>query len=183
MRRRSPRSAGRTASRRGRRAASIRSCHASTGSWNFSKNKPAAKSLLDSLTSRENAEKQVAASQGYDIPPYTKFNDFKTWDDEGPPKGSMSHYPIKGGDQRHRRHLLARAASDCSPDLGAVDPKPDARPLRQGRDDGQDHGLGRARGRRLQADLRSGLLTRALAPDLPRAAPFVRRGSRPTLRP
>ena len=42
---------------------------------------------------------RVAASQGYDIPPYTKFNDFKTWDDEGPPKGSLSHYPIKGGDQ------------------------------------------------------------------------------------
>ena len=45
------------------------------------------------------AEKQVAASQGYDIPPYPKFNDFKTWDEEGPPKGTLSHYPIRGGDQ------------------------------------------------------------------------------------
>ena len=70
------------------------------GVWNFSKNKPAAKSLLEFLTLRQNAEKQVAASQGYDIPPYTKFNDFKTWDEEGPPKGSISHYPIKGGDQK-----------------------------------------------------------------------------------
>ena len=78
-----------------------------------------------------------------------------------------------------RRRLLAGAAADRGPDLGAVDPGPDARPLRQGRGDGQDHGLGRARGRRLQADLRSGLL----ASDLPRAAPFVRRSSRPTLRP
>jgi ABC-type glycerol-3-phosphate transport system substrate-binding protein len=69
------------------------------GLWNFSKNKPAAKSLLEYLTSREVAEKQVAASQGYDIPPYPKFNDFKTWDEEGPPKGTLSHYPIKGGDQ------------------------------------------------------------------------------------
>jgi ABC-type glycerol-3-phosphate transport system substrate-binding protein len=68
--------------------------------WNFSKNKPAAKSLLEFLTLRQNAEKQVAASQGYDIPPYTKFTDFKTWDEEGPPKGSISHYPIKGGDQK-----------------------------------------------------------------------------------
>ena len=70
------------------------------GVWNFSKNKPAAKSLLEFLTLRQNAEKQVAASQGYDIPPYTKFVDFKTWDEEGPPKGSISHYPIKGGDQK-----------------------------------------------------------------------------------
>jgi len=33
------------------------------------------------------------------IPPYSKFNDFKTWDEEGPPKGSLYHYPIRGGDQ------------------------------------------------------------------------------------
>jgi ABC-type glycerol-3-phosphate transport system substrate-binding protein len=70
------------------------------GVWNSSKNKSAAKSLLEFLTLRQNAEKQVAASQGYDIPPYIKFNDFKTWDEEGPPKGSISHYPIKGGDQK-----------------------------------------------------------------------------------
>jgi ABC-type glycerol-3-phosphate transport system substrate-binding protein len=70
------------------------------GVWNFAKNKPAAKSLLAFLAQRPAAEKQVAASQGYDIPPYTRFNDFKTWDEEGPPKGSISHYPIKGGDQK-----------------------------------------------------------------------------------
>jgi ABC-type glycerol-3-phosphate transport system substrate-binding protein len=67
--------------------------------WSFSKNKAAAKSLLEFLALRSSAEKQVAASQGYDIPPYTKFNDFKTWEEESPPKGSLSHYPIKGGDQ------------------------------------------------------------------------------------
>jgi ABC-type glycerol-3-phosphate transport system substrate-binding protein len=70
------------------------------GVWNFSKNKPAAKSLLAFLASRKAAEKQVAASQGYDIPPYPKFNDFKTWEEESPPKGALSHYPIKGGDQK-----------------------------------------------------------------------------------
>ena len=70
------------------------------GVWKFTKNKEAAKSLLEFLTLRQNAERQVAASQGYDIPPYSKFNDFKTWEEEGPPKGSLSHYPIKGGDQK-----------------------------------------------------------------------------------
>src|SRR5262245_17165417 len=70
------------------------------GVWNFSKNKEQAKSLLEFLAMRPNAEKQVAASQGYDLPPYVKFNDFKTWEEESPPKGALSHYPIKGGDQQ-----------------------------------------------------------------------------------
>jgi ABC-type glycerol-3-phosphate transport system substrate-binding protein len=66
------------------------------GLWNFSKNKSAAKSLLLHVSSRESAEKLVAACDGYDLPPYTKFNDFKTWEEVGPPKGTLSHYPTKG---------------------------------------------------------------------------------------
>jgi ABC-type glycerol-3-phosphate transport system substrate-binding protein len=69
------------------------------GIWSFSKNKPAARNLLYYLSSRENAEKLVAAGQGYDIPPYTKFNDFQTWADEGPPKGTLYHYPNRGSQQ------------------------------------------------------------------------------------
>src|SRR5205814_1517022 len=42
------------------------------------------------------SKKLVAACQGYDLPPFVKFNDFKTWDEEGPPKGTLSHYPNKG---------------------------------------------------------------------------------------
>ena len=77
------------------------------GLWSFSKNKAAGRKLLEYLALRPAAERQVAASQGYDIPPYPKFNDFKTWDDEGPPKGALSHYPIRGGDQK--------AGITCSP--------------------------------------------------------------------
>jgi ABC-type glycerol-3-phosphate transport system substrate-binding protein len=66
------------------------------GTWSFSKNKAAARSLLYHLSSRENAEKLVAAGQGYDIPPYVKFYDFKTWAEEGPPKGTLYHYPNRG---------------------------------------------------------------------------------------
>jgi hypothetical protein len=66
------------------------------GISNFSKNKSAAKSLILYATSREAAEKLVAACDGYDVPPYVKFNDFKTWDEVGPPKGTISHYPNKG---------------------------------------------------------------------------------------
>jgi ABC-type glycerol-3-phosphate transport system substrate-binding protein len=61
--------------------------------WNFSKNQPAAKSLLVWLSRRESAEKMVAASNGYDLPSFEKFTTFKTWADESPPKGTLYHYP------------------------------------------------------------------------------------------
>ena len=48
------------------------------------------------MSTREAVEKLVAACDGYDLPPYVKFNDFKTWEDVGPPKGTLSHYPNKG---------------------------------------------------------------------------------------
>jgi ABC-type glycerol-3-phosphate transport system substrate-binding protein len=70
------------------------------GVWNFSKNKEAAKSLLLHLTGRQAAERQVASSEGYDLPPYPAFTNFKTWEDNGPPPGTLYHYPIKGGDQK-----------------------------------------------------------------------------------
>src|SRR5262249_57115175 len=38
----------------------------------------------------------VDAYQGYDLPPFVKFNDIKTWDEQAPPKGTLSHYPNKG---------------------------------------------------------------------------------------
>lgn len=66
------------------------------GIWGFSPNKSAAKSLLAHLSQRSSAEQLVAASQGYDIPGYNSFNDFKTWLEEGPPKGTLRHYPNSG---------------------------------------------------------------------------------------
>jgi hypothetical protein len=44
-------------------------------------------------------EKLVDASQGYDLPPFVKFNDIKTWDEQSRPKGTLSHYPSKGDQQ------------------------------------------------------------------------------------
>jgi ABC-type glycerol-3-phosphate transport system substrate-binding protein len=63
------------------------------GIWSFGKNKSAAKSLLAHLSTRAAAEKMVAASGGYDLPPFTTFTDFKTWAEEAPPKGTLYHYP------------------------------------------------------------------------------------------
>jgi ABC-type glycerol-3-phosphate transport system substrate-binding protein len=76
------------------------------GTWNFSKNIPAAKSLLVHLSQRASAEKMVAASGGYDLPSFAKFADFKTWAEEGPPKGTLYHYP-----NPHNHQTLSVAAA------------------------------------------------------------------------
>ena len=67
------------------------------GIWKFSKNKAAAKSLLLHISERSAVDKMVAASQGYDVPAFAKLNDFKAWAEEGPPKGTLYHYPPKPG--------------------------------------------------------------------------------------
>src|SRR3954468_24671347 len=61
--------------------------------WNFSKNQSAAKSLLLHLSKSSSAEAMVAASGGYDLPSFEKLTTFKTWAEEGPPKGTLYHYP------------------------------------------------------------------------------------------
>src|SRR5215217_5167578 len=58
------------------------------GIWNFSKNKPAAKSVLARLSQPDAVEKLVAASGGYDLPSFEKLTTLKTWAEEGPPKGT-----------------------------------------------------------------------------------------------
>jgi ABC-type glycerol-3-phosphate transport system substrate-binding protein len=83
------------------------------GIWNFSQNKPAAKSLLMYLSQRSSVEKMVAASQGYDIPAFAKLHDFKTWAEEGPPKGTLYNYPPRP-DQ-----IVSMAAYPAPPKIGA----------------------------------------------------------------
>jgi ABC-type glycerol-3-phosphate transport system substrate-binding protein len=63
------------------------------GIWNFSKNIPAAKSLLAYISTREVQQKLVEASVGFDIPPFKSWLDFPTWAEEGPPKGTNYNYP------------------------------------------------------------------------------------------
>lgn len=61
--------------------------------WSFSKNQSAAKSLIAHLSTQRASEMMVAASGGYDLPAFEKFTLFKTWAEEGPPKGTLFHYP------------------------------------------------------------------------------------------
>jgi hypothetical protein len=66
------------------------------GIWNFSANSAAAKSLLTYLSTRPSVEKLVAGSHGVDIPPFEKLRDFRIWEDEKPPAGTLYNYPPRG---------------------------------------------------------------------------------------
>jgi ABC-type glycerol-3-phosphate transport system substrate-binding protein len=66
------------------------------GVWRFAKNKSAAKSLIQFLADRPQAEQLVEASQGFDVPSFERQLDFKTWNEQGPPPGTLYHYPPQG---------------------------------------------------------------------------------------
>jgi ABC-type glycerol-3-phosphate transport system substrate-binding protein len=78
--------------------------------WKFSKNKEAAKSLIRHLSSASSIEKLVDASHGYDLPAYEKLTTFKVWAEEGPPKGTLYHYP-----NPYNHQTLSMAASPAPP--------------------------------------------------------------------
>ena len=80
------------------------------GIWNFSKNKPAAKSLLLALSTHDAIGKMVAASGGYDLPAFEKLTTLKTWAEEGPPKGTLYHYP-----NPHNHQTLSITAAPAPP--------------------------------------------------------------------
>jgi ABC-type glycerol-3-phosphate transport system substrate-binding protein len=79
----------------------------SWGIWNFSSNKSAAKELIEFLSQRENVEARCTAVQGYDVPPFASMTDFKVWDEVGPPKGTVYHYPIRKS--HHQDNWIAMA--------------------------------------------------------------------------
>src|SRR5215813_5060800 len=106
------------------------------GTWNFSKNKSAAKSLLLHLSERSAVEKMVWASQGYDIPSFAKLHDFRTWSEEGPPKGTLYNYapkpgqilhmsgypaPVKIGAQVYTQAIVTKIVAKCTQGGDSVD--------------------------------------------------------------
>jgi ABC-type glycerol-3-phosphate transport system substrate-binding protein len=76
------------------------------GTWNFSKNQSAAKSLIRHLSTAEAAEKMCNASGGYDLPAFEKLTTFKVWAEAEPPKGTLYHYP-----NPHNHQTLSIAAA------------------------------------------------------------------------
>ena len=65
------------------------------GVWSFSKNKTAAKELIEALLQRDEVEARCTEVVGYDVPPFTSMLDFKVWEDVSPPKGTVYNYPIR----------------------------------------------------------------------------------------
>jgi hypothetical protein len=82
------------------------------GIWNFGRNKQAAKELLLHLSTASAVEKMVVASAGYDLPSFEKLTTFKVWAEEGPPKGTLYHYP-----NPHNHQILSVAAAPAPPKI------------------------------------------------------------------
>jgi len=80
--------------------------------WSFSKNKEAAKSLIVHLSKPASIEKMVVASGGYDLPAYEKLTTLKVWQEQGPPKGTLYHYP-----NPYNHQTLSIAASPAPPKI------------------------------------------------------------------
>ena len=82
------------------------------GTWSFSKNKEAAKGVLRALTTPDAIEKMCVASGGYDLPCWEKLTTLKVWQEEGPPKGTLYHYP-----NPHNHQTLSIAAAPAPPKI------------------------------------------------------------------
>ena len=80
--------------------------------WNFSKNQAAAKSLIVRLSQADAVEKMVIASGGYDLPSFANFTTFKVWAEEGPPPGTLYHYP-----NPYNHQILSIAAAPSPPKI------------------------------------------------------------------
>src|SRR6185295_4750351 len=82
------------------------------GVWNFGKNRTAAKNLLLRLSQPDAVEKMVVASGGYDLPAFENLTTLKVWAEQGPPKGTLFHYPNPFNHQ-----TLSIAASPAPPKI------------------------------------------------------------------
>ena len=119
----------------------------------------------------------VVASGGYDLPAFEKLTTLKVWAEEGPPKGTLYHYP-----NPHNHQILSVAAQPAPPKIAvqiytqAIHDQ-DGRSLHAGRSARKDLGLGRERDRRLHADLSASPSCCRPAPSPAAAGCLVRRGS------
>ena len=107
------------------------------------------KSLLLHLWEKDSVEQLVAGSKGYDIPAFGTLRDFKTWAEEGPPKGGIWNYPPRG------EVIESVSGSPAPMRIGnqifaqATMTKMIAQYTQQGKTHGPGDGLGRRRARRL----------------------------------
>ncbi|WP_203073141.1 ABC transporter substrate-binding protein [Falsiroseomonas ponticola] len=84
------------------------------GIWSFSRNKTAAKGLLEFLSDRTSADRQTTTSSGYDIPPFGSMSNFDIWRTEGPPTGVVYNYPLKPHHQAQQSIAFAPAPAEIA---------------------------------------------------------------------
>jgi ABC-type glycerol-3-phosphate transport system substrate-binding protein len=65
------------------------------GVWKFSKEKTAAKEMIEYLMQRDVVQAREPATEGYDLPPQNSMMDFKVWSEVEPPKGVVYNYPLR----------------------------------------------------------------------------------------
>ncbi len=92
------------------------------GIWNFSKNKEAAKDLVFYLSEKEQTRRLVAASRGFDVPPFKSFHDFDIWAKQEPPPGTLYNYPLRGDQEANIAGYPARPDVAAQIDLRALQP-------------------------------------------------------------
>jgi ABC-type glycerol-3-phosphate transport system substrate-binding protein len=72
------------------------------GIWSFSRNKAAAKDLIEFLMQREQVQARCDTVAGFDIPPFDSMLDFDVWEKVKPPVGTMYNYPLRPHHQAQR---------------------------------------------------------------------------------
>ena len=94
--RRSPSSCGPFRRRRDRRAGSTRPAIISGASGISRRTSRRRRACWPTWRPREIQEKLVAASSGFDIPPFDSLMDFKVWEEVEPPKYTIYNFPPRG---------------------------------------------------------------------------------------
>ncbi|MDQ2802477.1 MAG: extracellular solute-binding protein [Pseudomonadota bacterium] len=84
------------------------------GVWKFSRNKSAAKELIEYLMQRPVVEQREPHTIGYDLPPQNSMTNFEIWSEVEPPKGTVYNYPIRPWHQAEASIAIAPAPTDIA---------------------------------------------------------------------
>ncbi len=95
-----------------RRAASRRSCRTSGASGTSARTSRPPRACWCTCRSRRRSRRWWRRARGYDLPSFANLTTFKTWAEEGPPKGTLYHYP-----NPHNHQILSVAAAPAPPKI------------------------------------------------------------------
>ena len=97
---------------RARRAATRRSCRTSGASGTSARTSRRPRACCCICRSRPRSRRWWWRAGGYDLPSFEKLTTLKIWAEEGPPKGTLYHYP-----NPHNHQILSVAAPPAPPKI------------------------------------------------------------------